>query len=483
MKLPHGETSVTSYIATLCRLIRQYDFLYLHHAVDFYIEDYWNSAFPTEWTSLEQTATTDDLIMLASKGIVKPEWPESLKAFIRLAQELSLCRIPDDKAKNLPIKPLPAVLKNGMSPKKQHEVAYLSSLINSVTESEQIDHVLDIGAGQGYLDISLAYQYDKIVVGVDDDEIQTCGAKRRIELANKQLYKNTSPQGEIYHINRRVQANEKFSSLVEEVVGAVGQEPQTHKPSILSDSRFLLCGLHACGDLTPAIMKHFLESDAGALVCVGCCYNRISESRPEIGLYHETEGFPLSNYMRSQSPRFQLGFSARNLACQAVCRWDNEEGRNTFLDNGIRLHYRALLQLVLHDHGLMEKARRNSKSSTDHDIIIGRLKEDSFRQGFATYAKLACSRLYLDLENEGVSEVELREYETRFKITSQRIAIVWTLRSMMGDVFESLLLADRFQFLHERRERYNLQKLELFPLFDPVVSPRNMVLVATKKGN
>ncbi|ORY50005.1 hypothetical protein BCR33DRAFT_781516 [Rhizoclosmatium globosum] len=227
MKLPHGETSVTSYIVTLCRLIRQYDFLYLHHAVDFYIEDYWHSAFPAEWTSLEQTATTDDLIMLASKGIVKPEWPESLKAFIRLAQELSLCRIPDDKAKNLPIKPLPAVLKNGMSPKKQHEVAYLSSLINSVTESEQIDHVLDIGAGQGYLDISLAYQYDKIVMGVDDDEIQTCGAKRRIELANKQLYKNTSPQGEIYHINRRVQANEKFSSLVEEVVGAVGQAPQT----------------------------------------------------------------------------------------------------------------------------------------------------------------------------------------------------------------------------------------------------------------
>ncbi|KAJ3019004.1 UNVERIFIED_CONTAM: hypothetical protein HDU68_010899 [Siphonaria sp. JEL0065] len=52
--------------------------------------------------------------------------------------------------------------------KKQHEVAYLSSLINCVAESQNIDRIMDIGAGQGYLDI--CSHFNKAVIGVDDDE-------------------------------------------------------------------------------------------------------------------------------------------------------------------------------------------------------------------------------------------------------------------------------------------------------------------------
>ncbi|KAJ3071632.1 Methyltransferase-like protein 25 [Podochytrium sp. JEL0797] len=430
MNFPQSLASAAAYSDALISLIKEYGFIYEHHAVDFFIKDYWNSVFPQEWKVMEN-ADLADLIALASQGIGK-----------------------------------------GMSSKKEHEVARLSALINSIAESEKIDRILDIGAGQGYLDIVLAFQYDKLVIGVDDAEIQTCGAKRRTDLANKAVFKDTVPRGELYHINRRVHANEPFSGLVAEAVGASqGEECSVDSTT---DGRWLLGGLHACGDLTPAIMKHFLESDAAALVCVGCCYNMISERRPGSDQTMETEGFPLSKHLKSQS--VHLGFSARMLACQATCRWAEEVG-----DTFVRHHFRALLQFVLHENGLMDRARANSKSSTDHDIIVGRMKAAAFDKGFAFYARLALSRLQIDAEAEGLFKAKLQAYEERFKSREKEIAIVWTLRSMMGSVFESLLLVDRYLFLAEQKQACGLDRMEVVALFDPVVSPRNMVLVATKK--
>lgn len=44
-------------------------------------------------------------------------------------------------------------------------------------------------------------------------------------------------------------------------------------------STFGLLTLHGCGDLTPSVMRLFAESDAArALVCVGCCYQKVNLS-------------------------------------------------------------------------------------------------------------------------------------------------------------------------------------------------------------
>ncbi|KAJ3031530.1 UNVERIFIED_CONTAM: hypothetical protein HDU68_003066 [Siphonaria sp. JEL0065] len=338
------------------------------------------------------------------------------------------------------LKELPTVIKTGMNVKKQHEVAYLSALINSVAESQNIDRIMDIGAGQGYLDICLAFQYNKTVIGVDDDEIQTCGAKRRTDLVNKKLYTNASPQGRVYHINRRVRANETFAAVVKEVSESMNFDGVDQEATDLNSGNdgtggWLLCGLHACGDLTPAIIKHFLDSDATALV---------------ICFYVFVFVFWLIAIQRAillAKPRY----------------------------GGRKVE-------VLFENGLMERARANSKSSTDHDIIIGRMKGPApFAKGFPHYAKLALSRLKIDTDAEGLSEERLKEYENRYKSRENEIAIVWTLRSLLGEVFESLLLADRYQFLLEQCEQKGLDRIELIPLFDPVASPRNMVLICTKQ--
>ncbi|KAI8617140.1 methyltransferase domain-containing protein [Chytriomyces sp. MP71] len=352
-----------------------------------------------------------------------------------------------------------------MSPKKQHEVANLASLINAVASKQGIERIMDIGAGQGYLDISLAFQYGKTVIGVDDDEIQTCGAKRRTDIVNSYVQRRASDGvGKLLHVNRRVHKNETFASLLDDVSGS-------------QDSHWLLCGLHSCGDLTPAVMKHFLESEATALVVVGCCYNKLTEKKPSEPHLHENVGFPLSSYLLSQSPRFHLGFSARTLACQATCRWTEPDDGGA--ENFKKHHYRALLQFVLHQHGLMERARNNSKPSPDHDIIIGRLKPNAFSSGFASYAKLALSRLHIDADAEGLAHEILQRYDDRYKGRELEIAIVWTLRSMMGDIFESLLLADRFLFLTEQLQDDG-SLVQLVPLFEPIISPRNMALIAVK---
>ncbi|KAI8614123.1 methyltransferase domain-containing protein [Chytriomyces sp. MP71] len=361
-----------------------------------------------------------------------------------------------------------AAFKSGNS-KKQHEVAHLAALIDSIASREGIERIMDIGAGQGYLDMALAFQYGYTVIGVDDDDIQTCGARRRMDVVHNFVqWKSGDAEvaGQLLHVNRRVHASETFASLLQDVSN--GQDNGA--------GRWLLTGLHSCGDLTPAIMKHFLESEAAALVVVGCCYNKLTEPLDFHG--DDGVGFPLSNYLRSKRPIFHLGYSARSVACHATCRWTQPEERSK--EAFKKQHFRALLQHILNKHGLFDRAQTNSKETQNNDIVIGQLKSNAFSNGFAHYAKLALAKLQIDADSEGLTPSVLNTYEDAFRKHEIEVAILWTLRSMMGNIFESLLLADRYLCLDEQLGDKDGTLIHLVPLFDPVISPRNMALVAVK---
>ncbi|KAJ3331546.1 hypothetical protein HDU76_002862 [Blyttiomyces sp. JEL0837] len=515
-------------------------------------------------------------------------WPDSFKRFVRLCRTLPL---PREGGRERLVQELESKVKKldrrqlqGMGPKKQHEVEIMAALINDLADREGITCVMDLGAGQGYLDSVLSFQYDKVVIGVDDDEVQTCGAKRRSEALLRNLYKPKSVaerggkgvKGQMYHINRRVDASESFASLLAEVRKAVqeeddserrkkklkseGDEPRNDGPDMVLENgsgvsvnddkdrflnaRWLLCGLHTCGDLAVSAIRHFLTSDASVLVSVGCCYNKLTEATDGLQTpawhaehEHTTEtphpltispanetaeptgttilpqnfGYPLSTYLRtittptSPNPlsRIPLGFTARTLACQATIRWSTQQNSR---ENFTRHHYRALLQYVLYKQNLLEKARQATQSpSPEQDVIIGRLRPNVFTNGFKHYAKIALGRLNIDCNVEGITDEILEGYERDFAHREKEIAIVWTLRSMLGSAIESLLLVDRFLYLVEQGggnggddvhvgpgeggfgqseigKGANLE-VQLFPLFDPIDSPRNMVLVARKLNN
>lgn len=175
-----------------------------------------------------------------------------------------------------------------------------------------------MGAGQGYLDLALAYGYGKTVIGVDDDTAQTHGAKRRSVEALR--FKGDHKIGSLFYINRRVHVSESFDSLLKEVGMQVEFE----------NKNWLLCGLHTCGDLSPASIKHFLQSDASVLVNVSCCYNRLTETIPE-GYKDDPKveinpGFPMSSKMiidpkfldYVKSSNLYIGHSGRSTACQCT---------------------------------------------------------------------------------------------------------------------------------------------------------------------
>ncbi|KAI9103214.1 methyltransferase domain-containing protein [Phlyctochytrium arcticum] len=371
----------------------------------------------------------------------------------------------------------------GMTPKKKHEVQIMAAFIDNVAARNQISHVMDLGAGQGYLDAVLAYTYGHTVIGVDDDTVQTCGAKRRSDLIQKLFSrpKNSSASiGKVFHLNRRITAADAFTDILTDVGAENMEKSQDKDSSMATGKRWLLCGLHSCGDLSPAMMKHFLQSDAQALVCVGCCYNHLSENGPdpfapprrahESGPHIDQCGFPLSQHLTQKGSH--LGITARMLACQATCRWMLEQQAS--IDAFSKHYYRALLQQLIVDFDLLP----DTKDS--RDIIVGRLGRGAFRKGFPTYAYAALEKLHINPSAHGITDKILEDYELRYNNRQMEVAIVWTLRAMMAEAIESLILMDRYISLLEAASEQPMS-VKLLPLFDHVESPRNMVLVAEKR--
>jgi hypothetical protein len=73
---------------------------------------------------------------------------------------------------------------------------------------------------------------------------------------------------------------------------------------------------------------------------------------------------------------------------------------------------------------------------------------------------------------------ELDDHEKNNQIELKRIGAFFALRIAVGTLIESLVLLDRYFFL---KEQPNVDQVQLLPIFKEAHSPRNMVLIATKK--
>lgn len=93
---------------------------------------------------------------------------------------------------------------------------------------------------------------------------------------------------------------------------------------------------------------------------------------------------------------------------------------------------------------------------------------------FVKFCKSGLDRLEL-------SDSQDIEYSRVWKETeefSELVGPYWTLRAALGPILETLLLLDRLLFLQEQNNV--LSQVVMGPLFDPVLSPRNVALIATK---
>lgn len=212
----------------------------------------------------------------------------------------------------------------GMSDKKIHEVELMSQVIKAVADERGISSVIDLGSGQGYLSRALAFDYGLEVLAVDMSEIQTQGAVRFDKKAMK-------AQG---CLNEDEQHHPLLKHVTEKITSEnISQVLARWSPDSTEDKRWLVTGLHTCGDLSPMIFNLFAESEqVSCLVNVGCCYNALTSA-----------GFPMSNYLKTQDNPIHVGSTAKVLSCHSPSRWlDEGEQCIKAFDN---YYFRALLQV------------------------------------------------------------------------------------------------------------------------------------------
>lgn len=209
----------------------------------------------------------------------------------------------------------------GMSDKKIHEVELMSHLIKTVCDERGINSVIDLGSGQGYLSRALAFDYGLEVLAVDMCEIQTTGALKYDKKAMKSLKEEAEEHPNLKHVTEKI-TPENISQVI-----------ARWSPDSSQDKRWLVTGLHTCGDLSPMIFNLFAESkEVSCVVNVGCCYNALT-----------TAGFPMSQYLKKKDDLIKFGSTAKVLSCHTPSRWvDEGEQCIKAFDN---YYFRALLQV------------------------------------------------------------------------------------------------------------------------------------------
>ncbi|KAF9420290.1 hypothetical protein BGZ94_009169 [Podila epigama] len=249
--------------------------------------------------------------------------------------------------------------------------------------------------------------------------------------------------------------------------------------------RWTLCGLHACGDLTSNMIKLYLESSATCLFSVGCCYHWLTERYDKDGnvvLDDGTHGFPLSKvFNRHQA---HLGDHAKMIACQSPERWLKYQKES---EDAIHGHYfRALLHKLMVEKGLCPGPPAIAP-------VLGRMGKHRLK-GFPHYMATALQRLNMPKEAITVEEAQAA-YNEFLERDVYRIGILWALRTMLGPLFEGMILLDRAMHLHETivgddeqsspnltttATKPKMGSVRLVAGFDVVESPRNMILIALK---
>ena len=430
-------------------------------AVEFLSHNIWGLLDPAWRAALEATPLIDLAGIVGQPPSVSPppHWPASLSLFVSRCHAACLSRSPSQRL--IPswldwdlssVPPLSHRFAVGMSPKKRAEASALGHLVSSLARAHGVDAIVDVGAGQGYLSNLLAFHYGLAVTALDNDTGQTDGARSRDSALAPAVRPVAAATGSLRHVTLHVggREGELFDVL---------------------DRPYGVCGLHTCGDLATSALK---AAGAGArvpfVVNVGCCYNLMSR-----------DGFPLSAPATADA-RARLSRGERMLACQAMERLPSDDA-GAIERLASRQYMRAVLQAqLLRDHA--------EHFQPPWAPIVGRLPESAF-ESLSAYFAASYAKLRRGRHDQGAeeargerielpvpSEEEIKRLESEFEGMRHATGAFWLLRALLAPVAESLILLDRFAYIVDTFTDCNVA---LFPLFDPQVSPRNMVIVAQRK--
>ncbi len=289
-------------------------------------------------------------------------------------------------------------------------------------------------------------------------------------------------------------------------------QPAISLPSLM------VISLHSCGNLSHHGLRTLnptLNPSVSAVAVIGCCYNLLTErlgpvtyKHPLLRSHHprlestgsayDPHGFPMSKKLEEfptsdGSKGVRLNITARMMAVQAPYNWGRDDSEAFFT----RHYYRALLQKMLMDMGIVKQSPSSNSpnaaedSLSGHDkpgtpLIIGSLKKSAFTS-FRAYVHAALEKLSHDpqadclIQSEAMSFSEdvIRSYEMRFASSRKQLAVTWSLMAFSAGVVESIIVVDRWLWLKEQVGW--IGKCWVEPVFEYKHSPRNLVVVGIRK--
>ncbi len=146
---------------------------------------------------------------------------------------------------------------------------------------------------KGYLDKELSDRWDLHVLGLERDAYRVLAASQRTSSDTKE---NTANRCRSTFKELAVKAENSLEDQIESVIGDWFDELEAEH-----ESAPLLCmiGLHSCGDLSPVMMKLFMNSRRfRTLLLVSCCYHRMEWKKD---LLADENLFPLSSSLKNAS--------------------------------------------------------------------------------------------------------------------------------------------------------------------------------------
>ncbi|XP_054855323.1 methyltransferase-like protein 25B [Eublepharis macularius] len=507
------------------RLLGLYGFLLDAHVVEFFAEGLWGRLPPSWQAALADLPSPQLAALLLRRGAASSGrvWPLSLLAFAAAAHALSFPRRPRARAEARPEEfqgnawhrsPLDPPFRKHVKPKKQHEIRRLAQLVKELSEATGCRQVVDVGSGQGHLSRFLAFGLHLSVTAVEHDPHlvgQAIKFDRELLQALKKEQAKGTQAGDLSlrgpsHVVGRVDPQapwQDFLHLLQQRKGEEGSpgadgtpktSPGFHRGPEEKDCQkagpqrrmncgkdqqqplgggealgpfcprsplplerpMLLTGLHACGNLSVALLWHFVHCpQVVGITSVACCYMKLTVQEAALAPGPRACGYPLSAWV-SGLPGHQLSYKAREGACHAL----EDYLRRLAGDSAtLRTHcFRAMLETVIRAADPTKKRLGVQTINKSHMLT------------FEEYIRLGLERVGL---NPGLA-LDQAALEAMLG-QQQRVVAFFCLALLLAPVVETLLMLDRMIYLQE----HGFQ-CELIPLFDPALSPRNLVLVAAK---
>ncbi|XP_059121568.1 methyltransferase-like protein 25B isoform X1 [Peromyscus eremicus] len=440
----------------LTRVLALYRSILDAYIIEFFTNSLWNT-LPSSWQEAldglnpPQLATL--LLGMPREGEeirYRSVWPLTLLALKSTACALAFTRTPGFQTPSEFLENpsqssrLTAPFRKHVKPKKQHEIRRLGELVKKLSDLTGCTQVVDVGSGQGHLSRFMSLGLGLMVKSLEGNQRLVKRAQHLDQELLQALDKMEKQHPQVVqrgprHSPRHVVQWVSSTALCEELLLPLETPGQ-------GSTRLLLTGLHACGDLSVALLRHFCCcSEVVALASVGCCYMKLSDP----------SSYPLSQWVAGL-PGHELPYRLREGACHAL---EDYAERLQKAGPGLQTHcFRAALETVIR-HVCPELRRPGVQGiPRAHELKI----EEYVQQGLQRVG--LDPQLPLDL-------AALRAQQAQ----ENRVVAFFSLALLLAPLVETLILLDRLLYLQEQGFY-----AELLPIFSPELSPRNLVLVATK---